>query len=657
MKPIHCCLVVLIVCSCLHAGDDSSKPGFRNYSPAAESLVNKMVETMATCKSYSDDAVIQYKSSSQFFRMDDMPVSVSFVRNGRFKFKSSQFEVYADGKELTVYDVTIRRYTVKPVEKEFTKQVRPFISSFMPGMTPADLLVAADARKSMARAVRDMELTGYEEIDGFRCGRLDGYLDTTVMSFGNKSSKNIPVSIWVDMVKHLLRRIEIDQSAGKDDDSAGWPGAADLKIVLDVKNARLNGKIDVDTFKFDPPSSARKVDRFYTMNFMGAAGGASQFEMSGKKVPEFNLETTSGARLSDRELLGKVSVLVFLPNMPGVTGQMVSRLTEKATDLADSGLQIIVVWPSGDSDSLSDDLAELGENVTFVLDADSELTDAFPGEVWSKGIVLVGKDGVVQGKYPTFLNDQSMDTFKADVATLSEGKSLESAEEMSEDQRKEAVAQRSSRFFGEVADEVNEGAIVEAWSVTVETSGRSFSMSTGGATSDDRGFWVRTRKGVSLIGFDGQVVQEIAFQDFTAGNSMGWERFVVGQFRGRTGVVLMNEVPGDEEASPGWRPPRGAMFTAFDGSGNQLWELEVEANNQQIPQQVGLGNLDGRDSDELVFFHQGSLWIVDERGEVVSRRACGGWVSWLTIDDRDGNQRDEIYVGTNTGVARYDYKP
>lgn len=657
MKIKNCSIILLVTSTVLYAADDDSKaPEFRNYSPAAESLVQKMIKTMKDCKSYADEAEIRYESSSQYFQMNEMPMAVSFARNGRIKFKSNQYEVYADGKEVTVFDVSIRRYIVKPVEKEFTTQVRPYVSSFMPGLSPAEMLVAVDPRVSIASMIRDLDMSGYEEIDGFRCGRLEGYLDKATFSFGGEAPENVPVTLWIDMVNNLLRRVMIDQSISDDDDNnSGWRGVNDLKIVLDVKNARLNAKFESDTFKFDPPASAKKVDRFYTMSFMGGATGASQFEMSGKKTPEFNLETHNGQRLSDREMQGKVSALIFMPDYPGAVESMVSRLNEKVGELVEAGLNIVVVWPSGDAESVADKMAELHEDVTVLLDADGDFTKEFPGEAWSKGIVLIGKDGVVQGKYPLYLNDQSLETFKADIAKLKEGKSLESAKEMTEEERKEAVAQRSQRFYGDVAEEHNADAITETWKVTVESSGMSFSMSTGGAVTDDRGFWVRTRKGVSLVGNNGEMLDEIEFQDFTV-EGRGWERFVVGDFRGRTGVVMMNSIPGEEDTNMGWTPPKGARFTGFDGSGNRLWEMEVEVSNQQVPQQMAMGNVDGRGSDELVFFHKGALWVVDERGEIMAKRVCGGWISWLRIEDRDNNRRDEIYVGTNTGVTRYDFR-
>ncbi len=662
MKQMHCLVMVFLLTALVRADDKREKPEFRGFSPAAESLVNKMVERLGECKSYSDEAVIRYETSASYMAMNEMKLSVVYARDKRLKFESMQYDVYADGENVTVYDRNIRRYVVKPIEKAFAKQVRSYISSMMPGMSPAEMLVAEVPAAGIARSIQNLDLAGYEEIDGVRCGRLDGTLDQAMFSFGGSPPKDVPISLWIDMVHHLLRRIEIDQSTDEDDgddNSSGWKPPTDLKVVLDVKNAHLNDRIDPETFKFDPPSSAKKVDRFYTMNMMGASSGAVQFELSGKKVPEFDLTTHEGARLTDRELLGKVSMLIFVPNYPGVSDMIIPQLKKRAEELADVEVSMYVVWPSEDVSSIEEKLSELPGDVSMLIDPDSDLTNEFPGEFWSKGVILIGKDGVIQGKYPTWLNDQSVDALKDDLGKLAKGESLDSATEMTEEQEQEARLQRSSRYYGEVAEELNAEAIVESWSVTLDSSGMSFSMSTGGSVADDRGFWVRTNKGVSLVGYDGRVGDEIALDvERNRQQFGGWERFVVGNVRGRTGVVLMTSIPGDEEASPGWRPPKGAEFIGFDDSGKRLWEFEVDANNQQVPQHIAFGDLDGRGSDELVFHHQGALWIVDERGEVVAKRVCGGaWLSWMVVDDRDGNGRAEVYLGTNTGVSRYEFRP
>ena len=89
----------------------------------------------------------------------------------------------------------------------------------------------------------------------------------------------------------------------------------------------------------------------------------------------------------------------------------------------------------------------------------------------------------------------------------------------------------------------------------------------------------------------------------------------------------------------------------------EVWEIEVEADKRLVPSQIALGNIDGRRGDELVFFHQGAIWVVDSRGEVIVRKPSPGRPRWLRVEDRDGDKRAEIYIRTNTKLFRFDYRP
>ncbi|MCH7527202.1 MAG: DUF2092 domain-containing protein [Planctomycetes bacterium] len=587
-------------------------------------------------------------------------VAFAYAAPKRFKITSQQHEVYSDGKELTVFAKAMRRYTVNPLKKDVARQVKKYFGSM--GMTfgIGELVLGDDPRKPIAKNFKDLDVAGYEDMEGDRCLRLDGLMKKSRFGpFGGEQS-DIPVSIWLRTSDHLIRRIEIDMAesmkerAKEEEGMQFFAMIEDLKMVLDVRDLKVNQEIEKDIFAFKPPSGVKKVDRFYSEGIQ-QPDTAVQFEMSGKKAPDFELQTTDGRWLTADMLQDKVIVMQFLSaGVPGTTGT-IKALYEVQQDYRDKAAEFLCVYPSSDADKLMSKLRDDDIDLTVLLDPDRDLTGKYFDEQWAGGIVLVSKEGIVQGKYPRFLSDDTKKSLRTDIDTLLKGESLSGGKAMTEEQIQEMESQRGARFYGEVADALNEEHLQEAWSVRASGGGGYRVSRGGGARGAGEGLWIRSEDGVIRITHDGQIAEEIPLPKPSTDVSVR-EGFLIGRIGSRTGVVHLTTVPGDQERYA-WRPPKAALFTAYDGAGRERWQIEVEVKDQQPPQQMAMGNIDGRRGDELVFFHQGAIWVVDSRGEVIVRKPSPGRPRWLRVEDRDGDKRAEIYIRTNTKLFRFDYRP
>lgn len=639
--------------------EDEEVIEFENFSPSARAAIDELLSRTDKLKRYSDQAVAKVETGSTMTFMPEQRASFAFAKPKRFRLQTDQRELFSDGKELTVYSKAMRRFTTQPLPEDIEKQIRRYRGFFGTQMRIANILFAKNPREPIAGFVKNLTVTGREDIDGERCLRLEGMSKTKEFTpFGTSDDEN-PVTIWLRASDHLIRRVEVDMSESmrkRAEENEGTWGQqfGEYRHVYDVKDIRTGDEVDNDLFVFQPPAGAKKVDRFYD-NMGVPPETAVQFEWSGKDAAEFDLQTADGRWLSAKSLDGKVVVMQFVRSFRGLPVQMLKPLGDLAEAYDDKPVEIICVYLSSDSEKLVEQIRDAGMNLTVLLDPDRELADQYFEEHWSSGIVLISADGIVQGKYPWLFAEQTQQSLHDDIDKLLEGESLSSAVKMTEEQVEEAQHQRGARYSGNSADPLNEEQLVESWSVNTP-SGR-FTIRGGSAVQrDDSGLWIRRKDGVCRVTYDGRVDVEIPLPKTPSATPFsGSERFIIARVGSRIGVVMLTTVPGDEERR-GWRPPKAALITAYDASGDQVWQFEVQVANRQVPQQIAVGDLNGRGGDETVFFHQGAIWILDPQGELVVRKPCPGWPQWMVVEDRDRDRRAEIYIRTNTKLSRYDYR-
>lgn len=642
---------------------------FDDYSRAAERAVDQLLLSIARLKTYRDDAVLEMKTGMAFGQ-DAQEVGFAYAKPNRLHIRTNDHEVVSDGKELTTYVKAMRRYKTAPLEKDIGKQIEQYIGGGQMGFGVSEIFTAANPRKWFAKRFKGLDVTGKETIDDDRCIVLEGTLKTDSMGMVDTDA---PVVMYLRESDGLIRRVEVDMldaikaqfgGGDDDDDESETPAFFPFKeytVVYDVIDIEVNKAIDESEFTFDAPSGAKKVDEFFGGRWRHVGDTAARFELSGKEAPDFELESVDGESITLSALRGRIVVLDFLFAGFGRGGRggtmQLDTLDEVRRDYEAKGVTLLAIYPDSSADSLVERLSEAEIDITVVLDPDRSVTSEYFSEAFASGIVLVGKDGVVQGRYAGFLTTDTAKTLRSDLDKLIEGKALAGAKPMTEGEIEEATDQRSARLGGATADALNEESLDEAWSVkATESNMISFGGRGGGGavTSSDGAMWVKHKRTLRRVSESGEVTAEVTVPQH-APDQFGQSRTVVGRVGRGLGIVHMATIPGEEEMM-GWRPPKGVELTASDESGDEVWTLEFDVKNQQVPSHLALGNLDGRGDDELVFVHEGAVWIIDETGEVVARKPMVGWVKWLKVEDRDRDRRAEIYVRTQTKLIRYDYR-
>ncbi|UCG16603.1 MAG: DUF2092 domain-containing protein [Phycisphaerales bacterium] len=653
-------LAGLAACAVAHAADKGEGDNFETYSPRARAIIEKMAKTVERLRSYEDQATFRMETDATSFAQEAQDVSFVYMHPNRFRVKSQIGELACDGEQVTIYMKHMRRYKVVALTDD-KGQLETLVSqhSGAMGMSVGNgyLILSKTPQKKLAKHFRNLDVTGRDSLDGDRCLVLEGLS----AALGAWADRDVPATIWMRELDGLVRRVELDFSEMMKEQMKA-SGASikfeEYRFVYDVGELRLNEKLDADRFAFEPPSGAKKVEEFHS-TWLHTADGAARFELSGKSAPDFELETVHGEIVSRSNFEGKVGVVAFLSIWdnrrlsPGF-----DELQKLHETYEGQGLVVIGVMRGNPAkETLVEKLEEAGVTFPVATDPGGDVISEFRCDR-GQGLVLIGKSGAVQGRYVGFLNEQTASATAKDIEKLLGGEELGGAKPLTDTELEELEDQYVVHYAGaNDVEPLNEDWLHEAWAVRALSRHQQYWNRGSGPRGDDLGLWVRHRDRLRQVRHDGEVVAEIAVGEMTA-DQFGQSTFVAGHVGvgGGLGAVLMKPIQGEEEQH-GYRPPVGATFTAVDKGGQELWSLEVQGKQHQLPQHIFLADLDGRRGDELVFVYGQAIHVVDGKGEVRVRKACEGWAAWMVVEDRDRDNRAEIYLRTSGRLQRFDYRP
>jgi outer membrane lipoprotein-sorting protein len=638
-----------------HAGQDEvpeGKPAFEGFSREAQGVVERMLRSLGKVKTYADEGAFKIDMGA-LMQQPEQKLTFAYERPGRFRLQSTTHDVSADGKRLTVFARSARRYTVGPLERDVIAQLRPYTEGTF-GIH--ELLLADAPEKLFAERFKRLETDGNEKIDDERCIKLRGFVTGFSVRLGKDES---PVTIYLRESDLMIRRVDVDmlETLKKQfEDNPAWAGMIQqYHLVYDVRKLEVDRPVAESAFKFDPPPGARQVERLY-----GVAGldgeTAMQFELSGREAPEFELDRLEGGVFRTGDARGKVLVLHFMWTQMGMRDPSLEPLQEVARDYAGKEALFVTVVPGVVTDKMRERLTGQGGDSVVVTDPDLYAKSMYFEEQFNTGIVLVDRKGVVQGMYPGLRREEVRKHLRKDIDRLLAGESLEGAKPMSEEQIEEARDQRAAAFSPPTSagDPVNEEHLKEAWSVRAYADNQfGFGQQSWPQSPD---LWIRDADMLVRLSPEGKVTGELPIRRVATSGGFAQQLFAVGRM-GRDLCVVQMVAANESTEGTAFQPPKKATLTAYDREGNELWTKELEVQNYQMPASLVMADVDGRAGDEVLFLHDGAVWVLDARGEVIARKPVEGWPQWLRVEDLDRDGRSEIYLRTNAKFLRLDYRP
>lgn len=319
-----------------------------------------------------------------------------------------------DGKQITNYMPSIRRYTVTEVAEgsEVTMQAGLMsgfgnLSDFVKAKSGEELL------KNLMEGVKESKYLGSEDVDGVACDHLQFLQD----EFGweiwiEQGDKPLPRKIVPDMTKQLEAQL--------------GDRAKDMKFEFNVTltNWDTAPKFADEDFAFIPPAGAEKVDSM----FEGLGGGGREegpHPLLGQEAPKFETVNPSGEPVDLAKYLGKnVIMLDFWATWCGPCVAAMPEVDGVAKKFADKGVVFYAVNLGDDVETVKQFLTDKGFEVPVAMDADGKIGGLYMAEAIPQ-TVLIGKDGKVQAVHVGFSQNLAEELTK-ELTDLVAGKDLAS---------------------------------------------------------------------------------------------------------------------------------------------------------------------------------------------------------------------------------------
>ena len=327
-----------------------------------------------------------------------------------------------------------------------------------------------------------------EEFEGRLCDVLVAEMDSMF--------KSAWVKIWLDAETGLLRRIEsvprpdwLPAEEPEDGDSPEYARAMrDVKIVYAVLDQQVNEPIADDAFVFVPPEGATEdvvtpeeeqaEEIAETGRAIEKETGLSRFELSGQAAPDFELPLLAGGTLKLSEQKGKVVIIDFWATWCGPCVRALPEMKKLAEAYAENP-DVVVVGFSTDDEKNRDKVEKLvaKNKLAYPIGlGPAEAKDAFKVS-GIPCIVVVGKDGIVQGRRVGFSSKLEKDLKRA-VDALLAGETLESATPYTAEELKvleDGVCPKCGRKHGACSTRSKDAVKMDAtafklrWSRAVQT--------------------------------------------------------------------------------------------------------------------------------------------------------------------------------------------
>jgi hypothetical protein len=255
VKKILPMLVLALACtSAAHAGSAAPGPAVPvNVDPKADQLLHQMSDFLGGLKRFSvqtENSLEVILQSGQKIQYDN-PARLLVQRPDKLMASREgdivNQELYYDGKNLTLYDMTSKFYATVEAPGTIDETI-DFARNYMDLYAPGGDLIYSDAYTILSEDVVSGTYIGQSVVNGVMCHHL---------AFRNTE---VDWQIWIDTGdKPLPRKFIV---------TTKWmTGAPQFTLV--TKNWNMSPDIVKNAFTFGPPAGARQID------FISLTGGGT----------------------------------------------------------------------------------------------------------------------------------------------------------------------------------------------------------------------------------------------------------------------------------------------------------------------------------------------------------------------------------------------
>ncbi len=222
-------------------GDAQGNLGQGKYSYATLAKTYTDIKTLAleiktTTEVIQDGKVMDALNDKQDFK---------FARKYKFAIKSSENQIFSDGKNVTRYMPKVKTYATEPISDDF---LTALVAS-SPALNTIGLLNGAD----YSGRIKDYKSVGKETVEGHPCDVIEITLD------GQGQVPDFKQRLWLEEKTGIIIKnyYELTRVMPADE---GKTTSITMKVTNLTTNYKINEPISDKVFRFVPSKDDRKYD-------------------------------------------------------------------------------------------------------------------------------------------------------------------------------------------------------------------------------------------------------------------------------------------------------------------------------------------------------------------------------------------------------------
>ena len=342
----------------------------------------KTIKTSLTLSSYLEANGRVQKDSGTCSFASRRPNKLAWVLR-----RGNGFTVKSDGDKLFFLIPRDNKYTEQPAPETLSQIYDNSMS--LDGIVEggmAEAILSDDPFATLMEGVDKVDYQGIEEVEGVRCHKIKlSQEDVDRYVYLQAQGKLLPV-----FVKYDLGRLAAKNLAGNLE-------ASEIKAELTVKFGKweLDTDIPDETFKFKPPTDAKKVDAF-------GRSSDGEHPMVGKAAPDFELDLLDGGKVKLSDHKGKdIVILDFWATWCGPCRRALPVLINVAGEYADRGVVFYAVNLRESPELIKAFMKGNELEMTVALDQSGRVGGLY-GVTGIPQTVVIGKKGKIEAIHSGF---------------------------------------------------------------------------------------------------------------------------------------------------------------------------------------------------------------------------------------------------------------
>lgn len=620
------------------------------YPPEVNEVLDRMFDRLDKLEAYTHEAVVTLETNHAFVGTTTKRVSFAWRKPGLLRYACRAGEVIAGPEGFVFHDRYSGQYEHR-ADGDIRDAVRRLADRDGTYFDVAELILSQNPRKYFEKHFLRLTLSGPAELDGEPCMTLRG--ETTLDDGWKPRSDGFtaPAILWFRKSDGLLLRIEIDLLADRARTKGLQSGCGVIqtwRYSHEFSSIRTNGEVKFAAFEFQPVPGTREVGRLLEPWALPHRG-ARPLLASGRK-----LTPSPDERFPSLKFQNAATVMVFKPVAPEHQDPDWPVLGATCRSLAAEGLECYHVlgrYP----ERASEEAARMQREIPMLHDWDAHYSNLIDPDGLLSGpfIILVAKDGIVQGMYDNLQGDEA--NFVEDIKRLLRGESLPAARPLTATEATDyrVAARAGYRDFDDDLTAQCPEDLVAAWHVPAGVHEDEFAAPDPMLTGEV--IWIRDYETLRGVRPDGTVVAElpVTFIKTNIGGEMSYAAV-----RTPEGLLSLQVLPTEIGARLGLIEEEDYVHVllARDPLGRMVWKLVIPSRWGPLTT-LRAGNLNGAPGDEVVFSLSGHLWVVSHDGQVLCRKPLLTTATRVDVRDADRDGRAEVYAVINGLLYRFDYQP